>query len=962
MSRGRQTKIEDERANRYSGWVVRIGLLILALMALLGRSPTRSLAQTSPNSAEARARELLARLSPEEKVGQLFLVGFQGRDVSPGTPIHTLITRYHIGGVVLSAANDNFTGPEGTVAQTAALIRNLQQVAWDITQTPAMDVRSGQPLALTYIPLLVGISQEGDLYPNDQIFNGVTPLPGAMAVGATWKPALAEQVGQVLGKELYALGFNLYLGPSLDVLDVPNLGISGEDLGTRTFGGDPYWVGEMGKAFIRGVHAGSNGRIAVIAKHFPGQGSSDRSPEEEVATVRKSLEQLKQVELAPFFAVTQALPGDPISPDGVLVSHIRYQGFQGNIRASTRPISLDATALEQLLKLEPIGIWYQGGGLIISDNLGSNAVKRFFDPTGQNFDPRLVARTAFLAGNDLLYLNNFVGSGDTDAFDSIAKTLDAFVQKYLEDPAFAERVDASVLRILTLKFRLYPSFVLEDVIPEAIALNEVGRSQSVVFEVARQSVTLLSPDAADLSDALPRPPATREGMIFFTDVENARQCSTCPEQSVFAVDGLKKAIVRLYGPQAGGQINEAYLSAYSFQDLTAYLNGGQEMTALDNNLRQAEWVIFSILNPRRGHPEANALRRLLAERPDLIRNKRVIVFAFNAPYYLDATDISKLTAYYAVYSKAPPFLDMAARVLFQEVVPVGASPVSVPGIGYDLITATSPDPTQVIPIIVEPVGSEGAAIPSNTPQITATEAPSFRVGDVISIRTGLIYDHNRNPVPDGTVVRFMVTAGVGEKRIQQQIETVTVQGVAQTTYKITETSPIEIRATSDPALLSQIITINIINGEEAAVTAVLPTMIPTEVPDRTVTPAEITPTPTVEPPTAEEEALPFGVGLISLVVVWGIGLGVGGIAAKTLAMRLAYQQSMFTIIGGMVAYVATLLLPAPRNGFLQAGLPGILVAILLGCGVGWGLGRLWQVAGGQMRTWLEHWLGINESE
>lgn len=943
-------------------WYFRGGvwLLGLVLAALLGWSPARSFAQTPSNNAEERARELLARLSPEEKVGQLFLVSFQGREVGSNTPIYTLITRYHVGGVILSAANDNFTGPEGTVAQTAALIRNLQQVAWDATQSPSVDARSGQPITLTYIPLFVGISQEGDLYPNDQIFNGMTPLPSAMAIGATWKPTLAEQVGQVLGKELYALGFNLYLGPSLDVLDVPNLGISGEDLGTRTFGGDPYWVGEMGKAFIRGVHAGSNGRIAVIAKHFPGQGSSDRSPEEEVATVRKSLEQLKQVELAPFFAVTQTLPGDPVSPDGVLVSHIRYQGFQGNIRASTRPISLDAAALEQLLKLEPIGTWYQGGGLIISDNLGSNAVKRFFDPTGQNFDPRLVARTAFLAGNDLLYLNNFVGSGDTDPFDSMAKTLDAFVQKYLEDPAFAERVDASVLRILTLKYRLYPSFALEDVIPEAIALNEVGRSQSTVFEVARQSITLLSPDAADLSEVLPRPPAPREGMIFFTDVENARQCSTCPEQSVFTVDGLKKAVVRLYGPQAGGQINEAYLSAYSFQDLTAYLNGAQELVALDNNLRQAEWVIFSILNPRRGHPEANALRRLLAERPDLIRNKRVIVFAFNAPYYLDATDISKLTAYYAVYSKTAPFLDMAARVLFQEVVPVGASPVSVPGIGYDLITITSPDPAQVIPIIVEPLGSEGATVVPSAPQ--TTEPPSFKLGDVISIRTGLIYDHNRNPVPDGTVVRFMITTGVGDKRIQQQVETVTNQGVAQTTYKITEASPVEIRAVSDPALLSQIITINITNGQEAAVTAVLPTLIPTETPETTVTLAGVTPTPSLEPTAPRDTSPPLGLWVIVLVLVWGLGLGVGGIAARALAMRLAYQQAMFTVIGGMIAYIVVLLLPDPRNGYLQAGLPGILVAILFGCGIGWALGRLWQVVGGHMRTWLEHWLGINESE
>ena len=85
----------------------------------------------------------------------------------------------------------------------------------------------------------------------------------------------------------------MLLGPSLDVVESPNPSAQ-IDLGTRVFGGDPFWVGEMGKAYISGLHAGSNSHMVVIAKHFPGRGGSDRSPEEEVATVRKSLEQLKQ--------------------------------------------------------------------------------------------------------------------------------------------------------------------------------------------------------------------------------------------------------------------------------------------------------------------------------------------------------------------------------------------------------------------------------------------------------------------------------------------------------------------------------------------------------------------------------------------------------------------------------------------------------------------------------------------
>jgi beta-N-acetylhexosaminidase len=69
---------------------------------------------------------------------------------------------------------------------------------------------------------------------------------------------------------------------------------------------------------------------------------------------------------------------------------------------------------------------------------------------------RQIARNALLAGNDLLYVNNFISSGDADAFETLNKTLDFFSQKYREDQAFAQRVNASVERNLSLKFKLYP--------------------------------------------------------------------------------------------------------------------------------------------------------------------------------------------------------------------------------------------------------------------------------------------------------------------------------------------------------------------------------------------------------------------------------------------------------------------------------------------------------------------------
>ncbi len=720
-----------------------------------------------------KVKTLLARLTPEEKVGQLFIVTFKGNDVtSKDSKIMDMVTNHYLGGVILRAANDNFTGPLSTLDDLSKLTTNLQSDKYLGSQKTATNPVTKQDFVPQFIPLLIGVSQEGDLYPYDQILNGVTPLPDEMAIGATWKTQLAEEVGATLGSELQALGINLLIGPSVDVLDTVNKDNPG-DLGARTFGGDPYWVGEMGQAFIQGLHQGSNKRLAVIATHFPGGGDADRSLEDNVATVKKSLEQLKQIELAPFFAITGNAFSPDATTDGLLVSHIRYQGFQGNIRATTRPISFDQTALDQILSLPSLASWRQGGGILISDNLGSPGIRKFFDPTGTGFDARQIARHAFLAGNDQLYLDNFVYSSDSDPFFTLQRTLDLFAQKYREDAAFAQRVDASVTRILTLKYRLYPDFTLANVFPSLTDMSNIGTSNAVTFDVARQAVTLISPSQAELSQVLPRPPDLRERIVFFTDAISARQCSTCSNQPMLAVDALQTAVLRLYGPQAGGLVLAGNLSSYSFLDLKNYLESSKDTPQhLQDDLANADWVVVASTNMQVSRPESMAFQTLLSDRPELIRNKRLVLFSFNTPYDLDATDISKLTAYYALYSKSPAFVEVAARILFQELTPGGFSPVSVPGAGYDLSVATSPDPSQVIDLLLD-LPAEG---PTPTPQLTPTARPTvsatptappkFRVGDTVPLRTGIILDHNKNSVPDGTVVRFLFTIGVADSSTQ----------------------------------------------------------------------------------------------------------------------------------------------------------------------------------------------------
>ena len=291
---------------------MRLIRVLFLFIFIISFTPAHAQTPTPP----ASVRLLLAQMTPEEKVGQLFLVSFNGTDSTEASQIYNLITKYHVGGVVLSAGNDNFTNQD-TLIQTHALIKNLQTIESENTL-------GGK---FSYVPLFIGIAQEGDGYPTDQILNGVTALPSEMAIGATWDVSYAEQVAQVRGRELAALGFNLYFGPSLDVLENPSS--AGGDLSTRVFGGDPFWVGEMGRAYVKGLHEGSANQILVIAKHFPGVGGADRLPEAEVSTVRKSLEQLKQIELAPFFSVTGHSSTPASVADGLVVSHIRYQGFQG---------------------------------------------------------------------------------------------------------------------------------------------------------------------------------------------------------------------------------------------------------------------------------------------------------------------------------------------------------------------------------------------------------------------------------------------------------------------------------------------------------------------------------------------------------------------------------------------------------------------------------------------------------
>ena len=164
--------------------------------------------RASSTVIDQRVDELIARMSIEEKVGQVFLVYFSGATLSPA--LLEMINEYHIGGIILFVNAGN--------------IQNVRQVAQLITAAQQEAASHN-----TKIPLFVAMDQEGG--PVVRLPNEATHFPSNMSVAATGSVENARLVAAVTAEELRALGINMNLAPVLDVNDNP----SNPVIGVRSF-------------------------------------------------------------------------------------------------------------------------------------------------------------------------------------------------------------------------------------------------------------------------------------------------------------------------------------------------------------------------------------------------------------------------------------------------------------------------------------------------------------------------------------------------------------------------------------------------------------------------------------------------------------------------------------------------------------------------------------------------------
>lgn len=280
---------------------------------------------TNPPTSLTDFEADVASLSLPEKVGQLFVAGFDG--TTPTEEIATLVSERHLGGVIYFSRN--VESPE----QLRTLSRTLQGFVPD-----------GKP------PLFLSIDQEGGRVAR---LPWGTELPSAMALGAVDDPDLASRAGNAVGRELRALGVDIDLAPVLDVNNNPDNPV----IGVRSFGERPDRVAALGAAFAEGLQESA---VVACGKHFPGHGDTAVDSHLDLPVIDHDRERLDRVELRSFRRAIDRGIG------AVMTTHVAFPTITNDAK---RPATLSQSVVTGLLR-EELGF----DGVVLTDCMEMKAI------------------------------------------------------------------------------------------------------------------------------------------------------------------------------------------------------------------------------------------------------------------------------------------------------------------------------------------------------------------------------------------------------------------------------------------------------------------------------------------------------------------------------------------------------------------------------------------------------------
>jgi len=354
----------------------------------------------APSAAVAAA---LADMALEQKVAQLFVVGFHGtsvdepgeieatyNDLALGFPSIAEAIRYGIGGVVIFSRNAD----EATA---------MTRLTTDLQSAAASGDHPG---------VLIAIDHEGGDVA--RIKDGMVVFPGQAVLGAINDATLTESVASATAEQLNSMGVNVVLGPVADVAREDHTGV----LDTRSFSIDAETVTDHVGATVRGTQ---NSDIGAAVKHFPGMGDATTDPHAAMPVVSTTWADWIESHAPPFAEAVAA--GAAI----ILVGHGRFPELDSTSTPSTVSAAIVGGELRGCLGFE---------GVVMTDAFEMGAVGSI----GTQGDAAL---GALLAGADVILAPSDLAAAHAAIMAAVA------------DGRLTEaRIDISVQRVLTLKEHL----------------------------------------------------------------------------------------------------------------------------------------------------------------------------------------------------------------------------------------------------------------------------------------------------------------------------------------------------------------------------------------------------------------------------------------------------------------------------------------------------------------------------
>jgi beta-N-acetylhexosaminidase len=302
-------------------------------------------------------------------------------------------------------------------------------------------------------------------------------MPGAMAIGATGEPLLAEATAAATAKLLLSVGINMNLAPVADV----NINPDNPVIGVRSYGEDPQAVSRFVAAAVRGCQAA--GALATV-KHFPGHGDTETDSHLALPVIRHQRERLESVELAPFRAAIAAGAG------AIMSAHILFAA----VARDGRPATLSGDVLTGLLRGE-LGF----DGLIATDCMEMSAIVA-------NYGSGEAAALAVRAGADLVLVSHTP--------ERQRESYRAILAAVRSGDIPAEQVAASVRRILAAKQRYAAAA------GAPLTRDQLAEQSRLALSIARRAVTVIRDSGNVLPLTARRPLCVAVGESAATKAES----------------------------------------------------------------------------------------------------------------------------------------------------------------------------------------------------------------------------------------------------------------------------------------------------------------------------------------------------------------------------------------------------------------------------------------------------------